>query len=277
LLAAALAGAQDAVTARSQGMGNSSYAAPGEGEAIFLNPAALPWLRRPADQSGKHPWSGYATTAYNFADTGGPAARVSSSRGWLFGAGATNGRHGIAAYIADMNTLQDDREEIGLGYGFSFSRNFAIGLMLRQLRRTIGIDVEVTDFTFLYNIPLRDHSPLTFTVAVRDPYEHDQGLMFDLAAAAYVTPELLVTAHARDLSERVHRLLNVGAELQVRPGWFVRTGFEETPRKSLQGISVGAGHRVGDWQFDLAVTNWQSNLKNTSQHVGATVSAGVAF
>jgi hypothetical protein len=276
-LALGVAHAQDASSARSQGMGNSSFAALGEGEAIFWNPAALPWLRQPDKQDPEHPWNGYAVASYGFADTGGPAARVGTATSFLVGAGAANGKHGIGAYIANIDNLLDDQQEIGIGYGFSFTPTFAVGAMLRQLEREVGSDVQETDFTLLYNVRRHEAQPITFTLTAQDPYEHDMGLMWNLGMAAYITPELQITAYAHDLGEKVHRLLNVGAELQVRPGWFVRTGFEEKPGKKLQAISVGVGHRVGDWQLDLAVTNWDSNIHFTSQDVGATMGASVAF
>jgi hypothetical protein len=279
LLLVEMAWAQQAVSARSQAMGNSSVSALGESESIFLNPAALPWLRRSEDSTAKNLWGGQAVTAFGFANASGLAAPVDAATSLLVGAGITNGKHGFGVYVADLNLLTDSVSEVGLGYGFSFRRNWALGAMVRLLDHPgQEMDVQLTEFTVQYNRLV--HNRLwTATFLLHDyPYNHTpDGPMIDFDISGHVSENFLITAQIHDMSNVVHRLLNVGAEIQVRPGWFVRSGFEEKPRKVLEGISLGVGHRGKDWQFDVALTKWQVRLKDMNLGLGVTGGATVAF
>jgi hypothetical protein len=279
LLLGELAWAQQAVSARSQGMDNSSVSALGDSESIFLNPAALPWLQRSKESTEKNQWGGQAVTAFGVAEASGLAAPVNAATSFLVGAGITNGRHGFGVYVADLNLLTDKVSEVGLGYGFSFMRHWALGAMVRLLDRPgQGMDFQLTEFTIQYNRLV--HNRLwTATFLVHDyPYDHTpDGSMIDFDFSGYVSEHFLITAQIHDVSNKVHRLLNVGGEIEVRPDWFIRSGFEEKPRKVLEGISVGVGHRVKDWRFDVALTKWQVRPKDMNLGLGVTGGATVAF
>lgn len=279
LLVTEMASAQQAVSARSQGLGNSSVSTLGESESIFLNPAALPWLRRSEDSTAKEAWGGQAFTAFGYADASGLAAPVGAATSLLVGAGVTNGRHGFSVYAADLDLLTGKVSEVGLGYGFSFLDHFALGAMLRLLDHPgQAADIQLTEFTLQYKRVVCNQL-WTAVLLVHDwPYNHTpDGPMVDFDFSGHLSKDFLLTAQIHDLSSEVHRLLNVGVEIEVRPGWFVRSGFEEKPRKALQGISLGAGHRVKKWQFDVAVTKWQVRLKDMNLGLGITGGATIAF
>jgi len=257
-------------------MGNASLSALGGSEAIFLNPAALSWLREAPRDADKHTWGGQGVIAAGFADISGPAVSDNQST-FLIGGGITNGKHGLAAYYADLNLLTDDVAEIGLGYGVSFDRYWAVGGMLRILDRPAK-QVQVTDFSIQHNWYLQNGKPVTATLVVRDPYGHtDDGMIVDLAASGYFSEQFQFVALAHDLMDKIFRTLSLGAEVEVRPGWFVRTGYEEHRRKQPVGLSLGVGHRVKDWQFDVAVTYWNPSMDDVDMGVGLTGGATVVF
>ncbi len=270
--------AQSAMGGRTAGMGNASLSSLGDSEAIFLNAAALPWLRQAAGSADRHLWGGQAMAAYGFADVSGvPACDAQST--FLVGAGATNGKHGLAAYYAEADLLTDELSEFGIGYGVSLSHDWSVGAMLRMWDRPgDGDDVQTTDFSLLHQWHLTTGKPLTATLLVRDAYGHtDEGRTYDLGVSGYLSEDFLLALLARDLTNETYRLLNVGAEVQIRPGWFIRTGYEERAHKNPVGLSLGVGHRVRDWQFDLAFTHWDSSMANVDMGVGVTGSATVLF
>jgi hypothetical protein len=270
--------AQQAVSGRSQGMGNSNFSALGGSEAIFQNPAALPWLATSAQSADSKTWGGQALAAANYANANGPAA-PDSQHSFMAGGGVTNGRHGLGVYFSDEHLLTGAVQETGIGYGYSFNKEWAVGGMLRILDRPHhDDDVQVTDFSVQRNWWQGNGRAITATAIVRDPYNHTpEGCMLDIGGSAYFSKDFLFTAWVHDVTGVVHRLLNVGAEVEVRPGWFIRTGYDEKPGKALQGISLGVGHRMKDWQFDAALTKYDVRLSGMDLDVGLTGSATVFF
>jgi len=270
--------AQSAMSGRAAGMGNASLSSLGDSEAIFLNAAALPWLRQAAGPADRRPWGGQAVVAYGCADVSGvPDCDMQSTL--LIGAGAANGKHGLSAYYADADLLTDELSEFGIGYGVSLSHDWSVGVMLRMWDRPgDGDDVQTTDFSLLHQWRLTNGRPLTATLLVRDAYGHtDEGMTVDLGVSGYLSEDFLLALLARDLTNEEYRLLNVGAEVQIRPGWFIRTGYEERAHKNPIGLSLGVGHRVRNWQCDLAFTHWDSSMANVDMGVGVTGSATVLF
>lgn len=266
------------VGARAMAMGGAYSSVADDATALYWNSAGIAWIHRPQIELMRNAW--IADTKFNFVGLVVPLQSIRSSIGLSIttldygsdvvrtvdrpeGTGETFSARDISISISfaraltdrfsfgitGKNVIQQIWNEKGstaaLDFGVMYNsmlkglklgvsmKNFGYEIKLdgRDLRRSIDPDERVANFD---RVPVNYNTgsyplPLLFSVGIS--YAHSLGSLGSILMAVDLN-------HPANATESI----NLGAELEFRDLFYIRSGFENLfEEKSINGLTLGGG------------------------------------
>lgn len=229
---------------RTAAMGETSVGLADDSDAMFYNPAGLPWVNTPG------------ADAYDGAWTGTASAVASVDADWdrygiSYAGHSADMRQGIGAGYDYWDFGGSETSTLGAGYGMQIGESqFSAGVALLFESHDNALS---DDFTFI-NVGLMYRNTDEIGNEWRAGFlindiaeESSPAPIYDFGVSVRTPDGLILALDVNDVSDEVDTWLNVGAEYPIpETDAILRAGL-------LDGdLTVGAGYRFGTWEVGVA-------------------------
>jgi len=236
---------------RTTAMGETSVGLADDSDALFYNPAGLPWVNTDGADGYDGSWSG----------TGSAVASVDADwdrYGVAYAGHSADMRQGIGAGYDYWDFGGSETSTFGAGYGMQIGDSpFAVGVAVLFESH----DVEMTadqlgfddDFTFInvglmYRMVDEGMNEWRAGFLVNDIAEEvSPAPIYDIGASVRTPEGVILALDVNDVSDETGTWVNVGAEYPIpETDAIVRAGL-------LDGeFTAGVGYRFGTWEAGVA-------------------------